>query len=106
MPISAPPSDYTPDGKIVAIGASTGGVEALITVLSRFPQNCPPTVVTQHMPAAFTKSFAERLDRLCAAAGRARPSKARGWCPAKSTLRPGSAAHLEVMSGKTVDAAD
>ncbi len=51
--------------KLIAIGASTGGVEALIAVLSDFPANCPPTVITQHMPANFTRSFADRLDRLC-----------------------------------------
>ncbi|MAZ83354.1 MAG: chemotaxis response regulator protein-glutamate methylesterase [Hoeflea sp.] len=56
---------YAPSRKIIAIGASTGGVEALIQVVSKFPENCPPTVITQHMPAAFTKSFAQRLDRLC-----------------------------------------
>ena len=61
-----PPLEHTPDDRLIAIGSSTGGVEALITVLSRFPANCPPTVVTQHMPATFTKSFSERLDRLCA----------------------------------------
>lgn len=60
------PSDYQPSRKIIGIGASTGGVEALIAVLSKFPANCPPTVITQHMPAAFTKSFAARLNRLCA----------------------------------------
>lgn len=58
-------NSYQPDGRVVAIGASMGGVEALCSVLTRFPQNCPPTVVTQHMPALFTKSFADRLDRLC-----------------------------------------
>lgn len=58
--------DYQPSRKIIAIGASTGGVEALIAVLTKFPVNCPPTVITQHMPATFTKSFAERLNRLCA----------------------------------------
>lgn len=51
--------------RIIAIGASTGGVEALIAVLTGFPANCPPTVITQHMPANFTKSFSDRLDRLC-----------------------------------------
>jgi two-component system chemotaxis response regulator CheB len=60
------PLEHTPDGRLIAIGSSTGGVEALITVLSRFPANCPPTVITQHMPATFTRSFSERLDRLCA----------------------------------------
>jgi two-component system chemotaxis response regulator CheB len=60
------PLEHTPDGRVIAIGSSTGGVEALIAILSRFPANCPPTVITQHMPATFTKSFSERLDRLCA----------------------------------------
>jgi two-component system chemotaxis response regulator CheB len=59
-------SEYRTGRKIVAIGSSTGGVEALIEVLKKFPVNCPPTVITQHMPQAFTKSFAERLNRLCA----------------------------------------
>ena len=57
---------FAPDGRIVAIGASTGGVEALSRVLSAMPQNCPPTLITQHMPAAFTANFAARLDRTCA----------------------------------------
>ncbi len=51
--------------KIVAIGASTGGTEALKTVLTRFPVNAPPTLVVQHMPAQFTTSFAQRLNDLC-----------------------------------------
>lgn len=61
-----PAADYRPSRKIIAIGASTGGVEALIQVVSRLPANCPPTVITQHMPGAFTRSFAERLNRHCA----------------------------------------
>lgn len=56
---------YEPDGSIVAIGSSTGGVEALIEILSNFPKNCPPTIISQHMPANFIKSFAARLDKLC-----------------------------------------
>ena len=48
--------------KIFAIGASTGGVQALTKVLSMFPANAPGTLVVQHMPAHFTTSFAERLD--------------------------------------------
>lgn len=59
---------FRPDGRVVAIGSSTGGVEALTAVLTAFPANCPPTVITQHMPPVFTKSFAERLNRLCAPA--------------------------------------
>jgi two-component system chemotaxis response regulator CheB len=51
--------------KIVAIGASTGGAEALKQVLTRMPPNSPGVVVVQHMPANFTKAFANRLDGLC-----------------------------------------
>lgn len=51
--------------KIIAIGASTGGTEAIKKVLTRLPQNFPGIVVVQHMPAQFTTSFAERLDELC-----------------------------------------
>ena len=52
--------------KVIAIGASTGGVQALTHVLSALPSNVPGTVVVQHMPAHFTASFAERLNNECA----------------------------------------
>lgn len=52
--------------KIIAIGASTGGTEALKEVLMRYPVNAPATVVVQHMPEQFTRAFAERLNGLCA----------------------------------------
>jgi two-component system, chemotaxis family, protein-glutamate methylesterase/glutaminase len=51
--------------KIFAIGASTGGVQALTDVLTRFPRNAPGTVIVQHMPPKFTGSFAERLNKEC-----------------------------------------
>ncbi len=51
--------------KIIAIGASTGGTEAIKKVLTRLPGNSPGTVVVQHMPARFTTSFAARLNDLC-----------------------------------------
>jgi two-component system chemotaxis response regulator CheB len=51
--------------KIIAIGASTGGTEAIKTVLMAMPANAPGIVVVQHMPAKFTTSFAERLNELC-----------------------------------------
>lgn len=54
---------FTPNNRVVMIGASTGGVEAISQIVSRFPANCPPTLITQHMPGGFTKGFAERLNR-------------------------------------------
>lgn len=51
--------------KIIAIGASTGGTEAIREVLTRLPADCPAIVITQHMPAGFTTSFAARLNGLC-----------------------------------------
>ena len=51
--------------KIFAIGASTGGVQALTEVLTKFPANAPGTVIVQHMPPKFTASFAERLNKEC-----------------------------------------
>jgi two-component system chemotaxis response regulator CheB len=51
--------------KIIAIGASTGGVEALKMVLMNMPAECPPILITQHMPPRFTTAFAERLNREC-----------------------------------------
>ena len=58
-------NDFRPSSRLVAIGSSTGGVDALVEVLSHFPENCPPTLITQHMPAGFTRSFADRLNRIC-----------------------------------------
>lgn len=52
--------------KVVAIGASTGGTEALKNVLRRMPANSPGIVVVQHMPANFTTAFSRRLDEACA----------------------------------------
>lgn len=52
--------------KLVFIGSSTGGTEALKEVLTRMPANSPAVLVTQHMPEAFTKSFAQRLNSLSA----------------------------------------
>jgi two-component system, chemotaxis family, protein-glutamate methylesterase/glutaminase len=51
--------------KVVAIGASTGGTEALKIVLESFPPDAPGIVIVQHMPEMFTKAFANRLDGLC-----------------------------------------
>jgi two-component system chemotaxis response regulator CheB len=68
---AAPASTHSPAPKrkpykLVAIGTSTGGPVALQRVLTQLPAGFPaPIVLIQHMPAAFTKAFAERLDKLC-----------------------------------------
>ncbi|WP_054911373.1 chemotaxis response regulator protein-glutamate methylesterase [Pseudomonas sp. NBRC 111127] len=68
-PAAAPAAAAAPKRKpykLVAIGTSTGGPVALQRVLTQLPANFPaPIVLIQHMPAAFTKAFAERLDKLC-----------------------------------------
>jgi two-component system chemotaxis response regulator CheB len=63
---AAPPSDPRPSRglELIALGASTGGTEALTQVFQRFERPLPPMVITQHMPEHFTRSFAARLDRV------------------------------------------
>jgi len=51
--------------KLIIVGASTGGTEAIKAFLLGMPSDCPGILITQHMPAGFTKSFANRLDGLC-----------------------------------------
>ena len=51
--------------RLVAIGASTGGTEAIERILVQLPEQFVPVVITQHIPAGFSRAFAERLDRLC-----------------------------------------
>ena len=52
-------------GSVIAIGASTGGTEAIREVLETLPENLPGTLITQHIPAGFSKAFSERLNHLC-----------------------------------------
>ena len=50
---------------LIAIGASTGGTEAIEQVLRELPPDCPPIVITQHIPAGFSLAFANRLNKSC-----------------------------------------
>jgi two-component system chemotaxis response regulator CheB len=55
----------TSSEKLIIIGASTGGTEAIREFLMQMPSDCPGILITQHMPEGFTRSFAKRLDSLC-----------------------------------------
>ncbi len=84
--------------RLIAIGSSTGGVEALFSLLPALPEDCPPVLVVQHMPAAFTHSFAQRLDAEC----RVRVVEARGGepvVPGTVYIAPGGETHMELNGG-------
>lgn len=90
-PRSGPP-------RLIAIGASTGGVEALHAVLANFPADCPPTLVVQHVNARFAPSIANSLDRACTA----RVMLAEADLPLKPGhvyVAPGDDRHLTVGGG-------
>ena len=66
-PVSTVTFDHVrPGSGLIAIGASTGGPQAIEALLTRLPGACPPIVIAQHMPAHFTKTYADRLDKVCA----------------------------------------
>ncbi len=65
LPRDAPSSTGTPSTSVIALGASTGGTEALLAVLRDLPVSVPGILVVQHMPPLYTAAFAERLDREC-----------------------------------------
>ncbi|WP_138473357.1 chemotaxis response regulator protein-glutamate methylesterase [Poseidonocella sp. HB161398] len=80
-------------GRIVLIGSSTGGVDALEQVIGGFPANCPPTLITQHMPAEFLKSFSARLDNMAAPAVRL-AADGEPLAEGKVLIAPGGPYHL------------
>ncbi len=65
LPLHALPHFSHWNEPVVFIGASTGGTEALKTLLSELPSDFPPVLVAQHMPETFTKAFADRLNQYC-----------------------------------------
>lgn len=96
--VSRPNSPVTPTGwKTVVIGASTGGVEALIEILSQFPATCPPTLIVQHISANFLPGLAQRLDRHCPA--QVRPAAAMDDLkPGLVLIAPGNTQHLTIQA--------
>lgn len=86
------------NSKTILIGSSTGGVDALETIIAGMPQNCPPILITQHMPASFLASFAQRMN------ARYAPNVILAENNAPVTqgtiqLAPGGDYHLAVMPG-------
>jgi two-component system, chemotaxis family, protein-glutamate methylesterase/glutaminase len=65
LPLSPRSQEWRPSQGLIAVGASTGGTEALRVFLTAMPPNCPPIVIVQHMPENFTRAFADRLNRDC-----------------------------------------
>lgn len=90
---------YPPGGRpwhIIAIGSSTGGVEALREIFLRLPSNSPPIIITQHMPESFTRSFAARLNSLSQvnvseAVNHARLKEGHAY------IAPGGSTHLKIV---------
>ncbi len=96
-PLQAPLSSARLEGKLIAIGASTGGTEAIKAVLCDLPAEVPGIVIVQHMPEAFTGSFAARLDSFA----RVRVIESKGGeriLPGHAYLAPG---HSHLLVKKT-----
>lgn len=83
---------------VIAIGASTGGVEALFGIVGALPVDCPPTLVVQHMPAAFTGGFAARLQRESAVTVVEAADGSR-IAPGTVYIAPGGETHMELRGG-------
>ncbi|MCP4521994.1 MAG: chemotaxis response regulator protein-glutamate methylesterase [Cytophagales bacterium] len=98
--------------KVISIGASTGGTEALRAFLENMPLDCPGIVIVQHMPEMFTQQFAERLDSLCTITvkeAKDGDSVLRGQaliCPGNKHMllkRSGARYHVQIKDGPLVN---
>lgn len=99
-PRAATPEVASRDGALILIGASTGGVDALIAVLRRFPRMCPPTLIVQHTGGAFAGSLIRLLDSRCEAdVGAAQDGE--GLRRGRVYLAPDDTAHLVLRPGVT-----
>ncbi len=84
-------------GHVIAIGSSTGGVEALLSIIPLLPETCPPILITQHMPAGFTTKFAARLDK-ASTIHVTEAEDGAALMPGHAYLAPGSHLHLKVTN--------
>jgi two-component system chemotaxis response regulator CheB len=97
-PLAAVRNTFVSSEKLIIIGASTGGTEAIKDFLVQLPPDSPGILITQHMPEGFTRSFANRLDKLC----RISVKEAEGGervLPGHAYLAPGHSHLLLVRSG-------
>jgi len=102
LPFPAPTSE-----RVIAVGSSTGGTEALRVFLKAMPSDCPPILITQHMPEGFTRAFADRLNGECAI-GVKEASQGDRLCPGNAFIAPGNL-HMLVerkRAGLTVQLSD
>jgi two-component system chemotaxis response regulator CheB len=88
----------TSSEKLIIIGASTGGTEAIKEFLMQMPSDCPGILITQHMPEGFTRSFAKRLDGICKIAVREAESGER-ILPGHAFIAPGHSHLMLARSG-------
>ena len=99
IPRSDEAHDRRRSKRFVLIGASTGGVDALLTVLSTFPADCPPTFIVQHTGGGFGESLTRLLDRQCQA--RVRPARHGDHVThGEVVVAAGSRAHMRLAGGK------
>lgn len=89
---------YSSTEKLIVVGASTGGTQAIKELLTRLPADAPGVLVTQHMPEHFTKSFADRLDTLCEISVKEAEHNER-VLPGHAYIAPGNAHLLLARSG-------
>jgi two-component system, chemotaxis family, protein-glutamate methylesterase/glutaminase len=98
LPRRGSPLSGETEHRVIAVGASTGGTEALRVFLSALPIDCPPVVIVQHMPEGFTRAFAERLNKECEI-DVAEARDADRLQPGRALLAPGNRHMLVQRSG-------
>ena len=97
-PLASLRNPLTSSEKLIIIGASTGGTEAIKSFLTQLPPDCPGILITQHMPEGFTRSFANRLDKLCRISVKEAEGNER-VLPGHAYLAPGHSHLMLVRSG-------
>ncbi len=97
-PLASLRNPLTSSEKLIIIGASTGGTEAIKAFLTQLPPDCPGILIAQHMPEGFTRSFANRLDKLCRISVKEAEGNER-ILPGHAYLAPGHSHLMLVRSG-------